>query len=339
MNNKFTCLSLHRDSVITGDKSGRIIEWSITSESVKPTHHKILGEVNEEIVGIYSSGLTKLCITKSGKVYFWTTESVRYGFEMDLRIADCELINTISCPPDSEETGCYFSYLLSRKLSHPTLEKYIYCGEDAEGAFREFINIESGEVEFIEEPTNSELGRFFYANGFVDIDGDYLITPNGIWERDSQTKLSTHYSYGAEFELENHDNYSLMDQWVYSAGGNGKSAIIAFVDDILDYEEANDEFFYVRVAKINCSSFKQDYELLGEPLHVFFDPEAMLSVNHYFDLKIKKSEATKFSFHEKMMATITEKGVVKVFDIEKKQVMHQIDVLPQPETNEFGEII
>lgn len=344
--NKFTSLNLNGRKLVTGDSLGNIVNWNLDAE---PVSHEIQGRLGEEILEIFVSGLTTLCRTVSGKIYYWTMHSQRYGAEIGMRIAKCELLNTtssINLDPEYEDDGqggegdvIPFKYELSLDLYHPTLRVY--------GQFILYlVNIEDGEVASKPlEPAEEYICLCLGKNGFQFQDGCY-ITPDGIVEVESENFIAKFInSYGQE-EMERYEeeNKSICEEYVYKVEHPQKS-LYAFVELVVDFdkydfetesteeEDETNDFYYIRIAGIS----KLDIKYWRYNMELFTEGYSSINLEAIHDFKIKKTEAVKLSFCEDQLATINQAGNIKIFDIKNKCVLHEIKPLTKPQTDEFGE--
>jgi len=356
--NKFTSVNLSGRKLITGDSLGNIVNWNLDAE---PVSHEIQGRLGEEILEIYVSGLTTLCRTVNGKIYYWTMHSQTYGAEIGLRIAECELLNTtsgINIVPETDAVGevIPFDYELSLDLNHPTLRVY---GSNV----LYLVDIEDGEVSEKFTPDDDEAYEYLKVNGFQFKRGCY-IKPGGIMDVESENLIAKLINDCGEEDLKRHEeenpelyaappedcdfeNFptfqgkSIDDVGIYEVKHPRKS-LYAFVKLMFDYadydlsDERNEtnNFYYIRIAEIskqNIDYWRECNEQLTDNNYVELDA--------LHDFKIKTTEAVKLSFCEDQLATINQEGNIKIFDIKNKSVLHELKPLPKPLTDEFGEEI
>jgi hypothetical protein len=352
--NKFTCLKLDGCKLVTGDSMGNIVSWNLDTD---PVSHEIKGSVGEEILEVFVSGLTILCRTVSGKIYHWTMHSQRYGAEIGLRIAECELINTISSLDlglEGYSDDVSVDYELSLDLYHPTLRVYSYY-------FLNLINIEDGEV--LKKFTSDEERVFscFRMNGF-QFQSDCYITPDGIVDVESENLIAKFGNSFGQEEIERHEeenpelyadpspemfdseNFpmfqgkSITAEYIYKVR-HPQNSLYAFVELAVDFagkdfeeEDETNDFYYIRIAGISNYDISNARDYLET-----WEDYKNIELDAIHDFKIKKTEAVKLSFCVDKLGTINQAGNVKIFDIKNKSVLHELKPLEKPQTNEFGD--
>lgn len=257
-------------------------------------------------------------------------DSRRNGYEIDLRIADCEFLNQIDCPKTCEDFGhsSSYSYQLSQELNGPTLHKFW------NGTSLEFIDLYTGQSQRFKKPKTEELSQYFWVNGHVAHD-KYYITPDGILRKDTETKISEHRTFGKEYEEQTDAYHWVGHQNVFCAGKIGIYDAFAFVDDMCALDEKDDlnNYLFVRLATIDFRELDDHFEQFSEPFSnsfepLFYDCSGDLVT---YDCKVRKNQASRFSFAGSKMATITKKGKIKIFDIKAKKMTKKITPLKNPE--------
>ena len=190
---------------------------------------------------------------------------------------------------------------------------------------------------------------------------DFFITFDGVWVKETEECISEIIcTYGDGYCHDNMEKYekegyalsSYVVDLIQVGTCDSEKSMFAFIEEIgcdklIDYDELErisnlDEyevepdheisnFYFVRICGIELDEAKEEYELFGWTEASGLETE--------YEFRIKKDEATKFSFYEDIMATITDKGNIKIFDVKNKRLIHEIFPLKMKDTNEFGELL